>query len=80
MNNLKKYSIVTMILLALSVLALIMSHLALTDIYKGEGNLTLEWSVLRIAAIIFVAFIISTVFTLKQVFKTLVNNKQLIIR
>ena len=69
MANLKKYSIVTLVLLVLSILALILSHLALTDIYHGEKDLRMEWSVLRIAAIIFLAFMISTVLTLKQVFK-----------
>ncbi len=69
MSKIKKYSIVTMILSVFSFLALIGSHLALTDIYHGGEDLSLEWSVLRIAAVIFLAFIGSTIFTLKQVLK-----------
>jgi hypothetical protein len=43
-----------------SIVALGFSHLALTDIGHGEGDLTLEWTVLRIAALVFIAFILST--------------------
>jgi len=69
MNKTKKYSILTLILSGLSILALIISHLTLTDIYHGEEDLIMEWSFLRIAAVIILAFIISTIFTLKQVLK-----------
>lgn len=69
MNKLKKISRVTLFLSGFSLIALFFSHLALTDIYHGETDLSLEWTMLRIAAIIFLAFIISTVLTLRQVFK-----------
>lgn len=69
MAKIKKYAVITLILSGLSILGLLLSHLALTDIYHGEENLVLEWSLLRITAIIFIVFIISTVLTLKQVLK-----------
>jgi len=69
MNKLKKYSKITLFLSGFSLVALLFSHLALADIYHGEIALSLEWTILRIAAIIFLAFIISTIFTIKQVFK-----------
>ena len=69
MSKIRKYSTLTLILSGFSLLALIISHLALTDIYHGGEDLSLEWSFLRIAAIIILAFIISTIFTLKQVLK-----------
>lgn len=40
----------------LSVLAILVSHLALTDIWHGEGDLQLEWRVLRISFGVIVAF------------------------
>jgi hypothetical protein len=48
-----------------SIVALGFSHLALTDIGHGEGDLTLEWTVLRIAALVFIAFILSTFASLR---------------
>ncbi|MDH5203195.1 MAG: hypothetical protein OEW69_08060 [Nitrospirota bacterium] len=69
MSKLKKYSKITLFLSGFSLIALLFSHLALTDIYHGEIDLSLEWTILRIAAIIFLAFIIFTVFTIRQVFK-----------
>ena len=69
MNKMKKYVVITLIFSGLSILALVFSHLALTDIYHGGEDLVLEWSLLRIAAIIFIVFITSTILTLKQVLK-----------
>ena len=69
MNKLKKYSKITLFLAGFSLVALLFCHLALTDIHHGETDLSLEWTILRIAAIIFLAFMISTVLTIKQVFK-----------
>ena len=65
-KKIKKYSILTLILAGLSILALIIIHLALTDIYHGEEDLGLEWSLLRIAAVVILTFIIFTMATLKQ--------------
>ena len=69
MSAIKKYSIFTLILAGFSIVALIMSHLALTDIYHGGEDLSMEWSFLRIAACIFLLFIASTIFTMKHVLK-----------
>ena len=69
MRKIKKYSILTFSLSGLSILTLIISHLALTDIYHGGEDLSLEWSFLRISAVIFFAFIVSTMVTLRQVLK-----------
>jgi len=69
MNKLKMYSKITLFLAGFSLVAFFCCHLALTDINHGETDLSQEWAVLRIAAIIFLAFIISTVLTIRQVFK-----------
>jgi hypothetical protein len=68
-NNLKIYAKITLFLSGLSLVALFVCHLALTDIHHGEADLTLEWTILRVAAIIFFAFIVSTVLTIRQLFK-----------
>lgn len=49
-------SIISFFLGILSVIALLVSHLALTDIWHGEGDLRLEWSVLQAAAMVIVLF------------------------
>ncbi len=69
MNKIKKFSVLTLVSSVFSILALIMSHLALTDIYHGDEDLSSEWLVLRMAAIIFIFFIIATIITQVQVLK-----------
>jgi hypothetical protein len=71
MKNLKRQIRVTIALGGLSLLAGLMTHLALTDIYHGEADATLEWSVLRVCALIFLLFIGSALFTLGRVLKGL---------
>lgn len=44
-----------------SLIAVFISHLALTDIYHGEGDLRLEWNVLRAC---FAAIVVFQVFAL----------------
>ena len=70
MKKIRKYSMLTLILSGLSIIALIAGHLALTDIYHGGEDLRLEWLVLRITTFVNVAFILSTILTLKEVLKT----------
>ncbi|MFH1941193.1 MAG: hypothetical protein ABIL68_03735 [bacterium] len=69
MTKIKKYAMITVTLACFSFIALLFSHLALTDIYHGETNVNMEWTILRVAAIVFLAFIVSTIFTLRQVLK-----------
>ena len=71
MKKIEKYSIITLILSGLSIIALLISHLALalTDIYHGGEDNNLEWIALRISAAVILAFIISTVFTLRHVLR-----------
>jgi hypothetical protein len=58
---------VTVVLAALSALSLIFDHLALTDISHGGENLSLEWNILRFSAVILIAFITVSIFTLRLV-------------
>jgi hypothetical protein len=62
---------IAMILGVLSLAAGALGHLALTDIYHAEGNLTLEWNMLRVFAAIFLIFIVYTLMTLRKISKTI---------
>jgi len=71
MNNLKTQIRATMILGVLALLAGIVGHLTLTDIYHNEVDVTLEWNVLRTCAVILLAFICASLITLRKAIKTL---------
>ena len=45
----------------------IAAHLALTDIFHGEGNLRLEWSVLQVCALVIAAAVLTSLWTLRDV-------------
>jgi hypothetical protein len=51
---------------ALSLLAGLATHLALTDIYHGEADVTLEWSIVRVCALVLLAFIGMALLTLRR--------------
>lgn len=69
--ELKRQIHVAMILGILSLIAGVLGHLALTDIYHGEGDLSLEWNMLRVFAVLFVIFIVHTLITFRKILKTL---------
>jgi hypothetical protein len=52
---------------ALALLAVLTSHLALTDIYHAEGDVSLEWNVLRACFGVIVVAQIATLITLTKV-------------
>lgn len=51
----------------LSTLALGVAHLALTDIYHAEGDLTLEWNTLRACFAVILVFQVYAILTLRRV-------------
>lgn len=51
----------------LALVAVVVSHLALTDIYHGEADVTLEWSALRVCFGIIIAALVSSLITLRKV-------------
>jgi len=71
MDNLKKQIHATMILGTFALLAGIVGHLALTDIYHGEVNVSLEWNILRICALILLTSITTSLITLRKTIKAL---------
>ena len=74
MKNLRTQIRVTMALGVLCLFMGIISHLALTDIYHGETNVSQEWNVLRLNALVFFAFISLTLFTLRRAIKELIER------
>ena len=71
MINLQTQIRVTMVLGGLSLLAGVAAHLALTDIYHGEGDVTLEWSIVRVCALVFLVFISMALFTLRRTLRVM---------
>jgi len=71
MSNLKTQIKLTLALGAISLLAGLATHLALTDIYHGEADVTLEWNIVRVSALVLTAFIGMTLFTLGRALKVL---------
>jgi len=69
MKNLKTLIRVTMVLGVLSILGGVLSHMALTDIFHGEPDPILEWTILRVSAVVIWAFIALALFTLGRTLK-----------
>jgi len=69
MDQNKQNIIVTLSLGALSLIAMAFSHLALTDIVHGEADVSLEWTILRVTALILLTFIGSSLFTFIRILK-----------
>ncbi len=71
MRNLKTQIRLTMALGAFALLASLMTHLALTDIYHGETDVSLEWSIVRLSAMVMLVFIGMALYTLGQALRRL---------
>jgi len=71
MNHLKWTIRATIGLGVLSLLAGLMTHLALTDIYHGEADVTLEWNIVRTSACLLIVFIGMAMYSLGRVLKGL---------
>jgi len=57
-------TVASLVLGGVSLVAAFFAHLALTDIYHGEADATLEWNIVRIAALVILVFIGLSLFTL----------------
>lgn len=71
MKDLRLHIRLTMALGALAVLAGVVAHLALTDIYHGEGDLSLEWRALQACAVALAGFVGAALLTLGRALRTL---------
>ena len=63
-RNMRVSATITFCLGVLSILALILIYLALSDIANGEPNQTLEWIIVGICLVSFALFVISAFVTL----------------
>ena len=61
----------TIVLGFLSILAGILGHLALTDIYHGGKDLTMEWNALRVGAVIIFVFVVTSLLVLRKALKAM---------
>ena len=57
MHDLKRLATVTLVFALLSGMGLLLSHLALTDIWHGDEDLSAEWGILRATGVILVIFL-----------------------
>lgn len=71
MSGLTRQIRITMGLGVLAALAGVVAYLALTDIYHGEGDLTLEWRALQACAVAVAGFVGMALFTLGRALRTL---------
>jgi hypothetical protein len=71
MRTLKIQIAATMALGVLSLIAGLFTHLALTDIYHGEADASLEWKVVQLSALVILVFIAMTLCTLSRAWKAL---------
>jgi hypothetical protein len=61
-------------LCVLALLAVVTSHLALTDIYHADGDVSLEWNVLRVCFAVIVASQVAALVTLTKVLRRNVQS------
>jgi hypothetical protein len=71
MKLLRRALAITLVLGGLSVLALVVSVLALIDIGQGEPDVALEWNVLRASFFIILLFQVSALATVGKVFRVM---------
>ena len=71
MRSLKTQVRATIVLGIVTLMCGLLSHLALTDIYHAENDVSLEWNVVLVSAVVFFAFIVMTLHTLGRVLKIL---------
>ena len=66
MNTTRKYIRIAIFLALLSILAVFLSALALTDIARGTEPLAMEWSVVQISAFMVTAFSLYALFLFRK--------------
>ncbi len=66
----RKLARMSLALGVLSLLAMLLSFLALTDIAHGESDVVWEWRMLRVSALVLLMFIAMSMATLGRVLKS----------
>ncbi len=70
MEKIKSYLVIVFIFAIITISSLVLSHMALLDIYHAETDVTIEWTMVRISFVIFWAFTILTMITIVKIFKS----------
>jgi hypothetical protein len=73
MMRIERWMQASLVLGVLALIAIAMNHLALTDIYHGESDVSLEWNILRVG---FAVVVVSQAFSLVTLWKVLRNTQQ----
>ncbi|MBN1461242.1 MAG: hypothetical protein JXA57_17070 [Armatimonadetes bacterium] len=68
-RGLRKAGLVSGILGIAAIAAIVLAFLALSDIGRGEPDLSLEWNVVRVAFLVVAAFIVSAIVLLVRIFR-----------
>jgi hypothetical protein len=76
-KKLKLSASITLILGILSAIAVLLTYLALCDIANHEPDQTLEWYMVGVGLIIWLAFIVSTLVTIRFLFGHLEEQSKL---
>jgi uncharacterized membrane protein YbhN (UPF0104 family) len=69
MKKLRIWASVCVVLAIVALVSLLFMHLALTDIYHGENDPSLEWTLLRLGFLVIVFLIVATFISTGLVFK-----------
>lgn len=67
MSSLRRNVMTALALSGLALVTVVACHLALTDIWHGEGDLTLEWAILQIGAAIMLAALVTAAVALARI-------------
>lgn len=68
MKQLKIYAVISVVLGVLSIIGIVFSHLALTDISHGESNTEMEWKIVQAGFGIIILFHVFVFMTLYRLF------------
>ena len=74
MKQLKIYAVISVVLGVLSIIGIVFSHLALTDISHGESNTEMEWKIVQAGFGIIILFHVFVFMTLYRLFIFLKNE------
>ncbi len=69
MRTMQNQVVFAMCLGILALLAGAFAHLALTDIYHGETDVTLEWRIVQVCALVILLSVITTLVVLGRVLR-----------
>jgi len=69
MKKLRIWATISLTLAILGLASLFLSHAALTDIYHGEKDANLEWTLLRLALLVILLLIVATIVCTRLVLK-----------